>query len=87
MTLPLIYSLKKVQEPGSREIVRHLKESSEESFNLIYNFVNENGGIEYAYKKADELCQQGLDQISTTDGSIYYESLESMVKYTIARAS
>jgi len=87
VTLPLIYSLKKVQEPGSREIVRHLKESSEESFNLIYNFVNENGGIEYAYKKADELCQQGLDQISPIDGSIYYESLESMVKYTIARAS
>ena len=88
VTLPLIYSLKKVQQASSEEIIRHLRESEgEESFRVVYDFINENGGIEYAYEKANELCQQGLDRISPVENSVFYDSLNSMVKFTIARAS
>lgn len=87
VTLPLIYSLKKVTAAGSRDIIKQLKQGNEDSFRLVYDFVNEHGGIEYAYKKADELCQQGLESIIPVSNSAYYESLTGMVKYTIARTS
>lgn len=87
VTLPLIYSLKKVTAAGGSDIIKQLKQGNEDSFRLVYDFVNENGGIEYAYKKADELCQQGLESILPISNSAYYESLTSMVKYTIARTS
>lgn len=93
VTLPLIYSLKQVSEASGREIVGYLnsdKKSDEEketAFRKIYEFVNENGGVEYAYKRAHELCDQGLDAMPKVSNSEYFQSLTSMVAYTVARAS
>ncbi|MFZ5979235.1 MAG: polyprenyl synthetase family protein [Candidatus Zixiibacteriota bacterium] len=88
VTLPLIYALERVNQASADEIIRHLRENNgEESFKVVYDFINDNGGIEYAYEKANELCQQGLDKISPVENSVFYDSLHSMVKFTIARAS
>ncbi|MBD3403509.1 polyprenyl synthetase family protein [candidate division GN15 bacterium] len=91
VTLPLIHSLKQVNEKSGREIVKHLsngnKEESDEVFEKIYTFVHENGGLDYAYRRADELCNQGLESLPAYDDSIYYQSLTSMVHYTVARSS
>ena len=88
VTLPLIYSLRKVSESSGREIVALLKkDGNEDSFRRVHSFVEENGGIEYAYRRARELSEQGLESINPLGPSEYYDSLVEMVEYTIARAS
>jgi len=87
MTLPLIYSLKKASQSSRKEIIGIIKNSKEESFEKVYNFVSETGGIDYAYRKANELGQQGLDEIISVRNSVYFERLENMVNFTTARVS
>jgi len=88
VTLPLIYSLKKAGKAGSREIIDHLRNNGgRDTFEDVFCFIAENGGIEYAYRRASELSQQGLDTIGKVRDSIYFDSLTNMVQYTTARAS
>ena len=88
VTLPLIHSLRQVGQAGRREIIRHLKNNGgPESFARVFDFVHENGGIEYAYRRADELGQQGLQAIDNMPPSVYLDSLTRMVEFTTARSS
>lgn len=87
MTLPLIYALRKATSKSRNEIIGYIKNNKEESFEKVYNFVTETGGIDYAYKKAHELGQRGLDQIISVKDSVYFERLENMVNFTTARTS
>ena len=94
VTLPLIYSLRQVSESSAREIITYLNvdagrsdEEKQAAFRKVYEFVNENGGVEYAYKRANELCDQGMDSLPNVSDSVFYQSLTSMVAYTVARAS
>jgi octaprenyl-diphosphate synthase len=88
VTLPLIYSLRKVSEASSREIVEQLrKERDHRTFERVSAFIAENGGIEYATKRADELCRQGLEAILPIEKSVYYDSLVQMVQFTAARVA
>jgi octaprenyl-diphosphate synthase len=89
VTLPLIYSLGKVRKAARTEMVRLLKKgpNGDETFQRVYGFVSETGGIDYAYGKAKKLSEQGLDAISRTGNSVYYDSLSRMVEFTTARAS
>jgi len=90
VTLPLIYSLRKVNEASGREIVKYLKSGEgedEDKFTRINAFVRENGGLDYTYRKAEELGEQALDSISGVGKSVYYDSLTEMVRYVVARAS
>ncbi|MEA3296858.1 MAG: polyprenyl synthetase family protein [candidate division Zixibacteria bacterium] len=88
ITLPLIYSLKKAGKNGSKEVARHLKnDDRKDSFEKVFAFVSENGGIEYAYSKANQCGQQGLEAISKVGDSAYYQSLTNLVEFTTKRAS
>ena len=88
VTLPLIYSLKKAGKAGRKEILSHLGNNGQrDSFELVFDFVRENGGIDYAYRRADELSQQGLEAIDGIENSIYLQSLTNMVQFTTARSS
>lgn len=87
MTLPLIYSLKKAQQKSRKEIIKILKTNKEESFEQVYKFVSETGGIDYAYDRARKLSEEGLTAISSVGDSVYYERLQDMVTFTTARAS
>ncbi len=88
VTLPLIHALKRVSTAGRREIVTLLKDNeSQESFEKVYTFVQDQGGIEYAYRRADELSHEGLDAVASMNGSQYFDCLVSMVRFTLARAS
>ena len=53
----------------------------------VCEFVRDNGGIEYAYERANDLCEEGLQAISPLNDSVYAESLLHLVRYTVARAS
>lgn len=88
VTLPLIYSLKRASKTGREAIISHLRDQEEEtSFDLVHDFVRDNGGIEYAYQRAESLSHEGLEAIKPVDGSDYYECLVNMVHFTISRAS
>lgn len=88
VTLPLIYSLKKVGERSSQEIVDCLKNNNgAESFERVFEFVSENGGIDYAYRKASQLGQQGLEAIARVEDSVYMRSLSNLVEFATRRAS
>lgn len=89
VTLPLIYSLRRVNKASRDEMVKFLREKNgdEESFERVHKFVAENGGIEYAYNCADVLCQQAMESLSTVNSSVYLTSLTDMVRFTTSRAS
>lgn len=88
VTLPLIYSLGRVNDASRREIVKYIGgDDTQESFDRVYKFVQENGGIDYAYQRADQICQAGLDSIDSLGRSEYFDSLNELVHYTVGRAS
>ncbi|MBU8934065.1 MAG: polyprenyl synthetase family protein [candidate division Zixibacteria bacterium] len=88
VTLPLIYSLRKVGKTGRKEMVSFLrKNDSPDSFEKVSQFITENGGLEYAYDKANKLIEDGLEGISHLPSSEHFDCLVSMVRFTTARVS
>ncbi|MEA2030487.1 MAG: polyprenyl synthetase family protein [candidate division Zixibacteria bacterium] len=88
VTLPLIYSLRKVGKASRKEIVSFMHQNgSPESIDKIYHFIQENGGIEYSYRKANRITESGLEAISSIPDSEYLKCLVNMVQFTTARAS
>ena len=88
VTLPLIHSLKQVGKEARAEIVGLLKQKDrDDTFERIQSFVAENGGIDYAYHRADEMAQQGLEALSYLPRSPYLDSLVNLVEFTTKRAS
>jgi len=88
VTLPLIHSLKTVNEASRREIIKYLKnDHDEDSFEKVYSFVNERGGLEYTSRCATELSERALESIASVGESVYFDSLTNMVRYTVARTS
>jgi len=88
VTLPLIYAFKKSGKNVRREMISLLGNNHQKnSFEKIYQFVDETGGIDYAYKRAGQLSSQGLNAIADLRQSEFQQSLNNMVQYTIKRAS
>ncbi|MFH2049856.1 MAG: polyprenyl synthetase family protein [bacterium] len=88
VTLPLIYALKKVGKEAQKEIISYLQDNKESiNFEKIYKFVRENGGIEYAYQRAHQIGEEGLEAVSSLEISEYRDCLVNMVQFTIARAT
>ncbi|NOY88121.1 MAG: polyprenyl synthetase family protein [FCB group bacterium] len=87
ITLPLIYAFKKARKSSRDEIISYIRSGNDDSFKKVYDFVLETGGIDYAYRKANELGQQGLESIANVSDSVYFERLQDMVTFTTSRAS
>lgn len=89
ITLPMIYALRTADRARRGEIVKRLREQRDPAtFEFVLRFVEEQGGIEYAYRRADELCEQGLDALSRqVKNSEYFHSLADMVVFTTARVA
>lgn len=88
VTLPLIYSLKKANKGSRDEIVEHLRRRDEQtSFEKVAGFVHDQGGIDYAYRRAQSLSEEGLEAITPVTPSEFFDCLVNMVQFTISRAS
>ena len=88
VTLPLIYSLKQVSGASSRDMIERLRQKRDhDTFKRVYEFISESGGLDYAYRRADDLCRQGLESIKPIESSPYYDSLVEMVRFTSARVA
>lgn len=91
VTLPLIYALDSVGEERADEMIEFIQASSESgdqaAFDKIQKFVEEQGGIEYTYKRAADYCDRAMDALGEVEDSVYAESLINMVRYTAARSA
>ncbi len=86
VTLPLIHSLAKVSEASGREMVGLLRnEDADNAFPTILRFVTEQGGIDYAYRRAEELAAEALTSLGAIGDSTYAACLRELVSYTTNR--
>lgn len=87
LTLPIIYTLKNVDNSLRRELKYLLKNSNrrKESINFIIEQVKKSGGIEYATQKMNEYKSKALEILETFPPSITRDSLETLLTYTTER--
>ena len=86
LTLPLIHALKMADKKESNSIVKELKKSDKKKdVQRIIDFVHNYGGIEYSYKKANELGQLAKRELIIFPDSIYKEACFHLVDYVINR--
>lgn len=88
VTLPLIHSLQQVGEKAGKEIIETLKKGQgKKTFDKVYAFVEENGGLEYTSQRAAELGEQALEALGGLKPSVYLDALNTLVRFTVARSS
>jgi octaprenyl-diphosphate synthase len=87
ITLPLIYALRHGDRGKSNEILQLLGNGiGKGGFQKVLQYVQESGGIDYAYKRANQIAKEGLAIVDGLGKSDYYESLLGMVDFSISRA-
>ncbi|MFP4556647.1 MAG: polyprenyl synthetase family protein [Bacteroidales bacterium] len=89
LTLPLIYSLSKVDGKTQKRMLKKLKQCKRNSDAVaeIIRFANDNGGIEYSISIMNSFKDKALQAISSFPDSPYKESLEQLTDFIVIRKS
>jgi octaprenyl-diphosphate synthase len=87
MTLPLIYALSKAPWLEKRKIINIIRNESEKPKKVkeVIDFVKKSGGIDYARQSMDKYYHQALDLLNDFPDSVYKNSLNQLVQFTINR--
>jgi octaprenyl-diphosphate synthase len=87
LTLPLIYTINKVERREKKWLISSLKKSNKNKalINQIISLVKETGGLDYAIEKMNMYHELALDELEIFDDSSYKESLTKMINYVIHR--
>ena len=87
MTLPLIYTLNTASKDVKRELTYIVKNKNEDSKKVkrAVHLVTEGGGLEYAFKKMNELIEEALLMLENIPESEAKRALVGLVQYTINR--
>ena len=87
MTLPLIYTLNKVDKETKRFIINTIKNDSKNTVKTekIINLVKENKGLDYAEKKMNIYFQEALSLLEKFKNSEAKNSLINLVNYVVKR--
>ena len=87
MTLPLIYTLNKVDEETKRFIINTIKNDSKntEKTKKIINLVKENKGLNYAEETMNMYFQEALSILEKFKNSEVKNSLINLVNYVVKR--
>jgi len=87
LTLPLIYTINKVERREKKWLINSLKKSKKNKalINQIISLVKEKGGLDYAIEKMNMYHKLALDELETFDDSSYKDSLTKMINYVIQR--
>lgn len=87
LTLPLIYTLNKVDKNTKKRIIYILKNENKnkESVKFVINSVIQNGGIKYAESKMNAYRDEALEILYQFDESPVRKGLEELVRYTTDR--
>ncbi len=87
MTLPLLYALRQVKSGEKKSIIGKIKKSDKNKKYIgeVIAFVKANGGIEYATSVMEDYHQKAIATLTSFPESPYRDSLEELVRFTIAR--
>lgn len=87
LTLPLIYTLNKVDKPTRRKIIYIVKNQNKDKEKLAYvlRTITENGGIDYTVSKMQEYKKQALDILLTFPDSDIKTGFEQLVNFVTER--
>jgi len=87
LTLPLIYTINKVERREKKWLISSLKKSKKNKalINQIISLVKETGGLDYAIEKMNMYHKLALNELETFDDSSYKNSLTKMINYVIQR--
>ena len=87
LTLPLIYTLSKVDKALRKELIYIIKNQNKdpEKVQYVIKKVVEAGGIDYATNKMNEYKQQALDILRGFEDSDARKGLEELVNFTTGR--
>ena len=87
MTLPLIYALSKSSWLEKRHIINLIKNESHKTskVNEVIAFVKDKGGLEYATQVMLNYFKEAMAILHTFEPSIYRDSMEQLVQFTVER--
>lgn len=87
MTLPLIYTLQKVDTKTKKYIIKSIKKYNKDKKRVkqVISLVKENGGLDYATQKMQEYRDQALYLLKDVTDSKAKDSFISLIHYTIDR--
>ena len=87
MTLPVIYALKQSSSSEVATIKKMISDSEKKSTNVkkVIEFVVAKGGIDYATKKMNDFLSEAIAILKTYPDSVYRNSLEQLLAFTISR--
>jgi octaprenyl-diphosphate synthase len=87
MTLPLIYTLNKVDDKTKKYIINTIKNDSKNSKKVeeIIKLVKSNNGLDYAERKMNLYYQQALNILEEFPNNEAKNSLIKLLEYVIKR--
>jgi octaprenyl-diphosphate synthase len=89
MTLPLIYTLSKVDRSMKRRIINTVKNNSTDNAKVadIIQLISEEGGVDYAKEKMHYYKNQALQCLATFGENEYTQAMADLVNFTVDRKS
>ena len=87
MTLPLIYTLQKVDSSQKRNLIRIVEKYNKDKKKVseLIKTVYDTGGISYAQKTMESILEQARQQLAELPSSPATESMRDLVTYVIER--
>jgi octaprenyl-diphosphate synthase len=87
MTLPLIYTLQKVDSSTKRKLINIVKNKNEDkkAVNELIEIVIKTGGIEYAKTKMTDYYNKSISLLHELPPTAYRKALQDLIAYTIER--
>lgn len=87
MTLPLIYALSQSSWLEKRNVINIIKNDSDKPRKVaeVIEFVKKKGGLEYATQVMKRFEQEANDILTSFPDSVYKQSMQQLVRFTIER--
>lgn len=87
VTLPLLYAIRNASEADRERIMLIINsyDYTEENISYLIDYAKNNGGIEYAYQKIDELKAKAEKIIATVESEEVRNALHAAVEYVVER--
>ncbi len=86
MTLPLIYAISNTEKRERNKVIKRVKKNtSDKDVKYVIDFVENNGGIEYAEQKAVDLINKAKKELDIFPESIYKNSMIELTQFVINR--
>lgn len=87
MTLPLIHALGNAKNGDRRHIISLVKngKAAKDAYHEVTKFVSDAGGLDYAYRKAQEYSRRAIEAIANVPASDAKSALEAFAVYVVER--